>query len=123
MSHYLLYCDDERFMRMYVEEVIRELETKDLIYLSFEDGERLLSKLTTLKENCVTVFTDQNMGNGKITGLDLIREIRSQKINCKIYLISNEGRGYFEEKAREAGADGFIELPFSKDIIKNILYS
>ena len=98
--------------------IIKKIDP-EIEYHEFSNGESLLIKLKEL-DGCTAVFTDQNMGDG-MSGLEITEEIRRLKIKCKIYIIANEHKSYFEEKALKAGADSYFIAPIGLEDLKKIL--
>lgn len=58
-----------------------------------------------------------NHGMGEMTGTDLIRTLRAQKVDIPIIMIS--GNPEVREEAREAGANAFIEKSLDTTAIRN----
>lgn len=118
----ILACDDELLARKCAEKTIKDA-AKDATLYMFSGAEALLAKLKELHAGAAaagyTVYTDQNM-NG-MTGLELIAAIRGLGIPCRIFMVANELKSEFAEKARKAGADGYYEAPLSGDILAETL--
>ncbi len=119
----VLFCDDDRLSRRCAEFSLKKTLPAAQVYL-FPDAEELLKKLGELEKNIAsgrlacTIFTDQNMGG--MSGLELIENIRERDISCRIYMISNEPKSVFGDKATASGADGYFEGALSEDIIASI---
>lgn len=54
-----------------------------------------------------------DMGKG-MTGLEVVKQIRKSNIPCRVYVVANEPASIFENKAKDAGADGYYNAPLDK---------
>lgn len=74
-----------------------------------------------LAENPLLVFLGVNFG-GRLTdntqGLEVLAKIREEKSDVHAVIIADELSNTLRLKAREAGANGYIDLPVSIDVIK-----
>jgi len=114
----ILYCDDDLIMRLNIKNLIRQLDPEIELF-EFENAENLLKKLLELK-SCHAVITDQNMGDG-MSGTTLIERIKSMKIPCKTFIISNTPSAILKKAPGISCVDGFLEAPVCIEDLKKIL--
>ena len=60
-----------------------------------------------------------NHGMGKMTGTDLIRTLRAQKVEIPIVMVS--GNPEVRKEAEEAGANAFVEKTLDMQAIRNCI--
>ncbi len=90
------------------------LEAAGHTVLSTVDGAQAISQIRSERPDCV--LTDLMMAD--FDGLELCREIRSKPglKKIRIIVVSARTSDYWKERAREAGADGYIEKPLDPDV-------
>jgi len=105
-----LVVDDSRTMR---DMVSYTLSNAGLEVLEAVDGQIALSVLESERVNLI--ITDINMPN--LDGIDLIKEIRKNPVHIAIPILclTTEQDPEIKEKAKSAGATGWIEKPFSPE--------
>lgn len=121
----LVYCcDDSQLIRDHLEFLFTAYLSEHINafkFVIFKTGEELISSSQDIKPDLI--FTDLNMeeAGGKLNGYQVIKEIKmiSQTINA--YLVSNEPLSLSEEPTHEAGGDGPLEQPLSKEVIYPLL--
>ncbi|SCA55248.1 putative Chemotaxis regulator protein [Candidatus Terasakiella magnetica] len=88
-------------------------EEGDLTYSPFHSASTAIIDIIEEQPDCV--ITDINMAG--MDGLSLIKELRKNDImaNTKYIVITANQGDEWKEKAKEAGAHGFILKPFDTD--------
>ena len=110
----ILVVDDEEFMLQSLSKLLMLLgfETK-----TAEDGE---TALEVFKSNNVDlVITDINMPG--MSGIDLLKEIKMQKPELPVIVITGFGAEKAQALAKKNNADGFLPKPFRMNDIKNLI--
>ena len=69
-----------------------------------DNGPAALEKILALKPHVAIVDLGLKAGNG----LDLIKQLRAQRLNIKLLVFSMRNEGIHAERALRAGADGYI---------------
>ncbi len=110
----ILVVDDEEFMLQSLSKLLTLLgfETK-----TAEDGE---TALEVFKSNNVDlVITDINMPG--MSGIDLLKEIKAQKPELPVIVITGFGAEKAQALAEKNNADGFLPKPFRMNDIKELI--
>src|SRR5579862_7674050 len=99
----ILVVDDSPTIRDMLAETLREAGYRTVLAHDGRDG---ISKLAT--ETVVCIITDVNMPN--LDGLDMIEEVRrdSRHRSTPILVLTTESAPALKERARRAGATGWI---------------
>lgn len=110
--------DDEAMLTMLGE----FLTTLGYEVLEFRTAEAALEKFMSLgAESVLAVISDVNMPN--MDGLEFLKLIKSQSHPRPVILISAFGSTELENKARQGGADGFVNKPFALQRLRSTLES
>lgn len=111
-----------------VRELLEDVFNSDEVHVaSFADGETAMNYMASSSANLAII--DIDLGPGKMNGLEVCKAIRAEHPHLPIIILSGERGGNAEQKAKEAGADDFIEkdphlaetLTLSVDKVKRIL--
>ena len=102
MAKKVIFADDDDLVRRslagYMKMCVDGIEIEDV-----PDGESLVKKV---REGAYSlVLTDNDMGPGKMNGIDVIMEIRTFNPQVPIYMLSSGSKGV---EALQAGATGYI---------------
>ena len=110
MSKVVLVVDDSDATRKFVAFALRTMGYR---VITAQDGLEALEKL--LRDHVDLVITDLNMP--RMDGISLIEEVRGTTNNNRvpILMLTTESQTSFKEKARNAGATGWIVKPFVAD--------
>lgn len=103
----ILIVDDEEMLRTFSQ---RALDAQRYETQTAENGREALEKLAESKPNLI--LTDLNMP--EMDGFELCRMVKGDDRYQDIPIIAYSGLDN-EEKAREAGADAYIQKPFNVD--------
>jgi two-component system response regulator FixJ len=85
----------------------------------FASAETFLTALDGLEQGCIV--TDVRMPG--ISGIDLVRRVREQGLSNPIIVMTGHGDVALAVEAMKAGAQDFIEKPFSDDVLLRALRS
>lgn len=104
----ILLAEDEAVLRMLI---VDTLEDEDIIVDEAADGQEALDYLKKVKYDLVIL--DYMMP--VYTGLELIEKIKAGETlgHSKILMLSAKSQAYEQERILLAGADYFMEKPFS----------
>ncbi|UII56747.1 response regulator [Cytobacillus spongiae] len=104
----ILIAEDEEILRMLI---VDTLEEEEYIVDEAEDGEEALK---LIEENDYDLLILDYMMPG-LTGLEVIQKLRGEEYqsNVKILMLSAKSQKHEIDRVLEAGADFFMEKPFS----------
>ena|SRR5689334_23032372 len=102
---HILIVDDDRFARTMLRDCLSGLECE---LSESADGEEALALVR--KRVPDVILLDLMMP--KMSGMQVLNELRAQKIRSKILVISSLDTQSLVDQALKAGADGFIAKPF-----------
>ena len=107
----VMIIDDSRTIR---EQVAAALTPAGFEVVQAEDGQQGLDKITG-SSDLALVFCDLNMP--RMDGLEMLEQVRrSEKTSLPpIVMLTTEGRTDLVEKAKRAGARGWLVKPFQAD--------
>ena len=116
----IYYCDDVALMRDHFEMLCKQYQAdrgREINFQIFKNGEKLLTKAKEKQPHLV--LSDLNMAeaNGQLNGYEVIKSIKEVSGQIKAYLVSNEPLALSEEPTKEAGGDGALEQPMSREMI------
>ena len=114
MSRKILIVDDNPNMSSLLSEM---LEVFDYESARAADGEQALNELE--KGTFAMVISDMRMPN--MTGLELLKEVKSRYPKVPVVLISGYSRGEVGSQAELHEADGFLGKPLMMSDIEKLL--
>jgi two-component system chemotaxis response regulator CheY len=116
MTIKVLAIDDSRTIRSLVQKV---MEDAGFICVCAEDGVHGVARFA--EENPDVVITDINMPN--MDGYGVIASIRNGKTNpnVPILVLTTESADHMKDRARKAGATGWIVKPFEDATIVSVV--
>jgi len=80
------------------------------------------SALKQYSENHVDIIlSDINLGDNEPDGYSFLKEIRKKDREIPFYLVSGYSQSEEEPKAKELGADGYLQLPVDKDQLWDVI--
>jgi len=109
----ILIVDDDRHIRLLIEQALEDLEDEGVELLSAGDGEEALAKVARHRPELI--FLDIMMP--KRNGFEVCRAIK-QEIGLRdsvVVLLTAKGQVYDREQGLAAGADKYITKPFDPD--------
>jgi two-component system, chemotaxis family, chemotaxis protein CheY len=113
MSKRVLIVDDSATVRLQVRTVLTQAGF-DVIEAA--DGEEGLAQIRG-DASILAVICDVNMP--KKSGLELIEEVRAGGVNSQvpIVMLTTEGQSALVQRAKQAGARGWIVKPFKANLL------
>ncbi len=117
----LLIVDDEALFRRSLRTMVSKIPDLrgHVSIVEASSGEEALKLFEKARFDCAIV--DVNMGEGKMNGFDLTREIVKRFPQKRVLIHSNLSAKDNEAKAREAGAQGFIPKPMDQEQLLRFL--
>jgi two-component system, chemotaxis family, chemotaxis protein CheY len=111
----ILVVDDFQTMRRIIKNYLRQLGFNNVE--EAEDGDVALEKLNDGQFDFV--ITDWNMP--KMTGIDLLKKIRSENNfkNIPVLIITAEAEKENVVQAAQAGVNDYIVKPFTPEVLQN----
>lgn len=115
-KHQIFIVDDSRIQLILLEKVLKK---EGFSVHSFTDGLTLLQSLEENQPSLIISDIDMPMLNG----FELIYEVRDSfgEVDIPVFLISSDGGITVEEKAREAGAEVFLQKPFKYNVLTDVI--
>ncbi len=115
MEQKILIVDDERHIRMLIEQTLEELEDEGVEFLTAENGEIAFQIIQ--KENPQLVFLDVMMP--KMNGMEVCRKVKKELLLDEVYivLLTAKGQEIDRQKGQEVGADIYMTKPFDPEAI------
>lgn len=115
MERKILIVDDERHIRMLIEQTLEELEDEGVEFLTAENGE--IAFRIIQEENPQLVFLDVMMP--KMNGMEVCRKVKKELLlnNVYIVLLTAKGQELDRQKGQEVGADVYMTKPFDPEAI------
>lgn len=102
----ILIVDDEQSIREQLEDLLKK---QKYLVDSVADGEQAIRRI--LEQPYDLIVLDIMLP--KINGLEVLREIRSEKIDTPILMLTAKGALDDKVKGLDAGADDYLPKPFS----------
>jgi DNA-binding NtrC family response regulator len=108
--------DDEKDILLSLSKILENDRFNVEVYLSGEGF------LTSLEENdYALVFLDVNLGKGRFTGIDILKELSKRCFSGRIIVISGNSDIATAVQALKLGAHEFLEKPFGSAEVKSCL--
>ena len=113
MKKTVLIVDDSRIIRQQVKQALAEAGFE---VIEAQDG---LDGLEKLKAHPETVMMISDINMPRMNGLELIDQVKAggQHAGLPIVVLTTEGHPEMIERARSAGAKGWIVKPFKSDLL------
>lgn len=113
----VVVADDSRVMRQIV---IRTLRQAGYDWWDIEEAENGADALSRIRASQPDfVLSDWNMP--EMTGIELLRSLRSQGDETPFAFVTSEGSPQMREQAQEAGALFLIAKPFTADTFRETI--
>jgi DNA-binding NarL/FixJ family response regulator len=100
----VMIVDDNQCIRDMLKEVL-ELEGNFLITGEAEDREQALKEVPRVDPDIVLIDVSLDGGEG---GLELVQELRARGIRVPVIILSLHEKAIYENRAHEAGAQGYV---------------
>lgn len=111
MATKLLVVDDELDVKdLFLQRFRKEIKAGKFSFLFAHSGEEALSILSEVNPlDILLILSDINMPG--MTGFDLLKQVKEKLPELKVFMVSAYGDAANMNRAKETGADGFIEKP------------
>jgi CheY-like chemotaxis protein len=119
----LLVVDDELDVKdMFLQRFRKEIKAGKISLVFAHSGEEAIELLTQMQPmDIVLILSDINMPG--MTGFDLLKIVKDKLPELKIFMVSAYGDTENMNKAREHGADDFIEKPVNFKLLEEKIFS
>ncbi|MGH7601343.1 MAG: response regulator [bacterium] len=119
----VLVVDDEQDVEMLFQQKFRrEIKEGKFVFQFAASGEKALQFLENHHATeLVLILSDINMPG--MTGLELLKRIKEQHGQQKVFLVTAYGDDYNYQQALAAGADDFVSKPIEFDDLKKKMYN
>jgi CheY-like chemotaxis protein len=119
----LLVVDDELDVKdMFLQRFRKEIKAGKLSLVFAHSGEEAIELLSqTQPMDVVLILSDINMPG--MTGFDLLKIVKDKLPALKVFMVSAYGDALNIDKARENGADDFIEKPVNFKLLEEKIFS
>jgi two-component system chemotaxis response regulator CheY len=111
----VLICDDAGFLREILTQLVSEFGYH--VVGEARDGVEVVEKAVKLSPDLVLLDLVLPLKNGS----EAARDIREKLPNVKIAALSTVDEAFLKRKSEEAGFDGYLVKPFSKEDLKTLL--
>lgn len=120
--HFALVVDDEEAVEVLFKQRFRkELKAGKVTFHFALSGEEALDFLhSTEATDIVLVLSDINMPG--MTGLELLRRIKAEYSELPVHMVTAYGNEYYQQKAVEYGADGYLDKPIDFSFLKQEVF-
>jgi CheY-like chemotaxis protein len=119
----LLVVDDELDVKdMFLQRFRKEIKAGKISLVFAHSGEEAIELLSQMQPmDIVLILSDINMPG--MTGFDLLKVVKEKLPDLKIFMVSAYGDAANMNKARENGADDFIEKPVNFKLLEEKIFS
>jgi CheY-like chemotaxis protein len=119
----LLVVDDELDVKdMFLQRFRKEIKAGKISLVFAHSGEEAIELLSQMQPmDIVLILSDINMPG--MTGFDLLKIVKEKLPELKIFMVSAYGDALNMSKAREHGADDFIEKPVNFKLLEEKIFS
>ncbi len=117
----LIVVDDESDVQFLFQQKFRKEIKSGLVTISFAiNGMSALNLLASMKDHAdCLILSDINMP--QMTGLELLREIKSKYPKLKVIMITAYGDEHNYRQAKELGAEDYFTKPLEFNLLKTRL--
>jgi YesN/AraC family two-component response regulator len=119
----LLIVDDELDVKdMFLQRFRKEIKSGKISLVFAHSGEEALELLSQIQPtDIVLILSDINMPG--MTGFDLLKIVKEKLPHLKVFMVSAYGDALNMNKAKEIGADDFIEKPVNFQLLEEKIFS
>lgn len=119
----LLVVDDELDVKdMFLQRFRKEIKSGKISLVFAHSGEEALELLSQIQPtDIVLILSDINMPG--MTGFDLLKIVKEKLPHLKVFMVSAYGDALNMNKAKEIGADDFIEKPVNFQLLEEKIFS
>jgi CheY-like chemotaxis protein len=118
MSTKLLVVDDELDVKdLFLQRFRKEIKAGKFSFVFAHSGEEAIELLSQVQPmDIVLILSDINMPG--MTGFDLLQQVKKKLPTLKVFMVSAYGDAANMSRAKETGADGFIEKPVNFQLLE-----
>ena len=118
MATKLLVVDDELDVKdLFLQRFRKEIKSGKFSFVFAHSGEEALELLSHVQPmDIVLILSDINMPG--MTGFDLLKQVKEKLPTLKVFMVSAYGDAANMNRAKETGADGFIEKPVNFQLLE-----
>ena len=118
MSTKLLVVDDELDVKdLFLQRFRKEIKAGKFSFVFAHSGEEAIELLSQVQPmDIVLILSDINMPG--MTGFDLLQQVKEKLPALKVFMVSAYGDAANMSRAKETGADGFIEKPVNFQLLE-----
>ena len=118
MATKLLVVDDELDVKdLFLQRFRKEIKTGKFSFVFAHSGEEAIELLSQVQPmDIVLILSDINMPG--MTGFDLLQQVKEKLPTLKVFMVSAYGDAANMNRAKETGADGFIEKPVNFQLLE-----
>jgi CheY-like chemotaxis protein len=122
MATKLLVVDDELDVKdLFLQRFRKEIKSGKFTFVFAHSGEEALKLVSHASPmDIVLILSDINMPG--MTGFDLLQKVKQQLPQLKVFMVSAYGDATNMNRAREIGADGFIEKPVNFQLLEEKIF-
>ena len=117
MMKTIVIAEDEYRTRQGLSKLIQKLNSEFCVVGEAEDGLEGLKMIQSLTPDIV--ITDIRMP--KITGLDMIEQVRKMNIECKFVILSGYADFSYAQQAIHLGVEDYLLKPITISMVKDLL--
>ena len=119
----LLVVDDELDVKdMFLQRFRKEIKAGKISLVFAHSGEEAIELLSQMQPmDIVLILSDINMPG--MTGFDLLKIVKEKLPELRIFMVSAYGDALNMNKAKENGADDFIEKPVNFKLLEEKIFS
>jgi CheY-like chemotaxis protein len=118
MATKLLVVDDELDVKdLFLQRFRKEIKAGKFSFVFAHSGEEAIELLSQVQPmDIVLILSDINMPG--MTGFDLLQQVKEKLPTLKVFMVSAYGDAANMNRAKETGADGFIEKPVNFQLLE-----
>ena len=113
----ILICDDSKFMRMMLKDIIENMGVLKSNIFEAEDGKVGVEKYNEIKPDAMLMDITMTVMDGILA----MKQILKENSQAKIVILSAMGQQENVKEALENGAKDFVVKPFKRERIEDVI--
>ena len=113
----ILICDDSKFMRMMLKDIIENMGVLKSNIFEAEDGKVGVEKYNEIKPDAMLMDITMPVMDGILA----MKQILKENSQAKIVILSAMGQQENVKEALENGAKDFVVKPFKRETIEDVI--
>lgn len=113
----ILICDDSKFMRMMLKDIIENMGVLKSNIFEAEDGKVGVEKYNEIKPDAMLMDITMPVMDGILA----MKQILKENSQAKIVILSAMGQQENVKEALENGAKDFVVKPFKRERIEDVI--